>query len=79
MPVNSGEVFPIINFILNLGLESILLFVLFAYLIFSILVFRQVKLMERTLLTPLSTLMSFAAVLNIILTFVLIGGILVIF
>lgn len=80
MPViNDGQNFPIVHFILSLGLESVLLFVLIAYLIFSVLVFRQVKLMERTLMTPLSAWVSFAAVLNIVLTLVLIGGVLVMF
>ncbi len=80
MPVGqSRSELPLIKLIVGLGLEGAILIILFAYGIFAILVLRQVRLMERTLMTPLSTLITLAAILNLVLTVVLLVGVLVFF
>ena len=61
-----GENFLEFNF-LNVGLLVKVFFLLFLlfYTIFSLIIFRQIQLMEKTLPLPLSPILTFSSILQI--------------
>ncbi len=74
-----GENFLEFNF-LNVGLLVKVFFLLFLlfYTIFSLIIFRQIQLMEKTLPLPLSPILTFSSILQIgvslALLFVVLGA-----
>lgn len=78
MPVTAQ--FAITNFstlALSLGVKVALLVIVFIYSIFSFLVIRQVRTMEKTVATPLSIAITTIAILDLVATVILLFAILI--
>ena len=80
MPVTAQ--FAVTNFstlALSLGVKVALLIVVFVYSVFSFLVIRQVRTMEKTVNTPLSIAITTVAILHSAATVILLFAILIFF